>query len=161
MINNGVRFGITNLSMTAITESPECTMGDEVQTTYRATLNATQGLRAGGFIFCAGQLPVDRGSGRVPDGIRAQTVQALENLAAVLAANGAHLSSVVKTTIFLDDLNDLASVNEVYNSFFPSTTPARTTVEVSRLRKDALIEIEAIALVGEGEQEGRNDRTAT
>ncbi|WP_457094134.1 RidA family protein [Microvirga sp. P5_D2] len=128
--------------------------------TYSASVSATQGLRAGGFIFCAGQLPVDPGSGTIPDGIRAQTVQSLENLAAVLAASGASLSSVVKTTIFLDDLNDLAVVNHVYNSFFPTNPPARTTVEVARLRKDALVEIDAIALVGEGDGEGGNDCSA-
>lgn len=107
----------------------------------------SQAIRAGGFIYASGQIPLDPESGAVvPGGIDAQARRALMNLQAVLAAAGAQLGDVVKTTIFIRDMNDFAKVNEIYAGFFSPPYPARSTVEVSRLPKDVLVEIEAVAV---------------
>jgi 2-iminobutanoate/2-iminopropanoate deaminase len=101
------------------------------------------------LIFTSGQLPIDPQSGAfVPGGIAEQTAQVLKNLQAVLEAAGSGLGRVVKTTVFLKDMNDFAAMNAVYASFFTSHPPARSTVEVARLPKDSLVEIEAVAVVG-------------
>lgn len=105
-----------------------------------------QGVAAAGLVFCSGQLPIDPASGTVPDGVEAQTRQSLANLGAVLEAGGATLASVVKTTVFLKDMNQFAAMNAVYATFFPDGPPARSTVEVARLPRDVLVEVEAIAL---------------
>ncbi len=110
----------------------------------------SQAVVAAGFVFCAGQIPLDPVSGTVPDGIEAQTRQALANVAAVLEAAGAGMGSVVKTTVFLKDMNDFAAMNAVYATFFPDSPPARSTVEVARLPRDVLVEVEAIAVAGAG-----------
>ena len=107
-----------------------------------------QGVSALGMVFCAGQLPIDPASGTVPEGVEAQTRQSLANLAAVLEAGGASLASVVKTTVFLKDMDQFAAMNAVYATFFPASPPARSTVEVARLPRDVLVEVEAIALQG-------------
>ena len=108
----------------------------------------SQGIRAGGFIYVSGQTPLDPSSGvLVSGGIEAQTRQALLNVQAVLAATGATLGNVVKTTVFIRDMNDFPRINEIYAGFFSQPYPARSTVEVSRLPKDALIEIEAVAVM--------------
>jgi 2-iminobutanoate/2-iminopropanoate deaminase len=100
------------------------------------------------MIFTAGQIPLDPSTGKIVDGdIKAQTRQVLKNLAAVLAAGGASLNSVVKTTVFLKDMNDFAAMNEVYSEFLREASPARSAVEVARLPRDVRIEIEAIAVV--------------
>ena len=109
-----------------------------------------QGVAAAGLVFCSGQLPIDPASGTVPDGVEAQTRQALANLGAVLEAGGASLASVVKTTVFLKDMNQFAAMNAVYATFFPNGPPARSTVEVARLPRDVLVEVEAIALRSAG-----------
>jgi 2-iminobutanoate/2-iminopropanoate deaminase len=107
------------------------------------------GIRAGNFIFTAGQLGIDPKSGKfAPGGAVAQTRQALLNLTAVLEAVGASLDQVVKTTVFLADMDDYGPVNEVYGEFFNQDPPARSAVQVARLPKDALVEIEAVAFVG-------------
>lgn len=106
----------------------------------------SQGVKAGGFVFCSGQLPLSPETGAAPDGVEAQTHQALRNVAAVLAAGGASLAGVVKTTVFLKDMNDFAAMNAVYAEYFPGEAPARSTVEVARLPRDMLVEVEAIAL---------------
>ncbi|HEX8174617.1 MAG TPA: RidA family protein [Pyrinomonadaceae bacterium] len=109
----------------------------------------SQAVRAGGFIFCSGQIPFDPETGEfVPGGIQEQTEQVLRNLMAVLEAAGSSLDRVVKTTVFLSNLNDFGAMNEVYARFFDEACPARSTIEASRLPRDARIEIELIALAG-------------
>ncbi len=106
----------------------------------------SQAVRAGDFVFTAGQIGLDPDTGQmVPGGIEAQTRQALRNLQAVLEAAGASLSQVVKTTVFLQDMNDFAAMNAVYATFFPSEPPARSAVQAAALPKGALVEIEAVA----------------
>lgn len=108
----------------------------------------SQAIRAGGFIFASGQIPLDPSSGAVVAGdVTVQARQALTNLTAVLGAAGASLADVVKTTVFIRDMNDFSRVNEIYAQFFQTPYPARSCVEVSRLPKDVLVEIEAVAAV--------------
>lgn len=100
------------------------------------------------FVYTAGQIALDPKSGvLVPGDIKAQTRQAIKNVEQVLVAGGASLKSVFKTTVFLKDMNEFAAMNEVYAEFFSAAAPARSTVEVARLPKDAKVEIEAVALV--------------
>jgi 2-iminobutanoate/2-iminopropanoate deaminase len=102
----------------------------------------------GNFIFTAGQIPIDPQNGQVIQGdIKAQTRQALKNVQAILEEAGASCASVVKTTVFLKDMNEFGSMNEVYAEFFNNQPPARSTVEVARLPRDVKVEIEAIAVV--------------
>jgi 2-iminobutanoate/2-iminopropanoate deaminase len=109
----------------------------------------SQAVRAGDFLFLSGQIPLDPETGQVVTGdISAQTRRVMDNLQAVLAAAGVSLDAVVRTTIYLADLGDFATVNEVYGSYFASPAPARSTVQVARLPRDARIEIDAIAHVG-------------
>jgi 2-iminobutanoate/2-iminopropanoate deaminase len=106
-----------------------------------------QAIKAAGLVFCAGQVGLDPAAGSlVPGGVEAQTRRAMQNLAAVLEAAGSGLDRVVKTTIFVADLGDFATVNEVYGSFFTQEPPARSTVQVAALPAGAAVEIEAIAL---------------
>ena len=105
-----------------------------------------QATRVGDLVFASGQLPIDPQTGSFPEGIEAQTRRSLANLAAVLKAGGASLASVAKTTVFLKDMNDFAAMNAVYAEHFSGAAPARSTVEVARLPRDALVEVEAIAL---------------
>jgi len=111
----------------------------------------SQAVRIGDFIYSSGQVALDPASGAlVPGGIAEQTTRALENLKAVLAAAGSDLSRVVKTVVFLKDMNDFAAMNAVYAQYLAPegvVAPARSTVEVARLPKDALVEIEVIATV--------------
>ncbi len=98
------------------------------------------------LVFTAGQLGIDAGTGSLVDGgIEAQTRRAIENLRAVLESAGGGLDDVIKTTVFLADMNDFPKMNAVYGSFFSSPAPARSAVEVRRLPKDALVEIECVA----------------
>jgi 2-iminobutanoate/2-iminopropanoate deaminase len=100
------------------------------------------------FIYTSGQIAINPATGSFESGdIRAQTKLALENLKAILTQGGSDLSSVIKTTVFIKDMNDFASMNEVYAEYFGDSKPARSTVEVARLPKDALVEIEAIACI--------------
>jgi len=109
----------------------------------------SQAVKAGDFLFLSGQIPLDPETGQVVTGdISAQTRRVMDNLQAVLAAAGVSLDAVVRTTIYLADLGDFATVNEVYGSYFASPAPARSTVQVARLPRDARIEIDAIAHVG-------------
>ena len=105
----------------------------------------SQGIRAGALVFTSGQLPIDPATGAFPETIEAQTKQSLENCKAILTAAGLTMENVVKTTVFLKDMNDFAAMNGVYATFFPSNPPARSAVEVARLPKDARVEIECIA----------------
>lgn len=107
----------------------------------------SQAIRAGNLVFTAGQISLTPDGTMVDGDAATQARQALTNLKGVLEAGGASLQSVVKTTIFLKDMNDFAAVNGVYAEYFGSSVPARSTVEVARLPKDALVEIEAIAMV--------------
>ena len=107
----------------------------------------SQGIRANGFIFLSGQVALDPKSGELISGdVRQQTERTLENLKGVLEAAGANLNHVVKVTIFLKNMGDFAGMNEIYARYFPKLPPARSTVEVARLPKDALVEIELIAV---------------
>lgn len=106
----------------------------------------SQAVAVSGLVFCAGQIPLDPAAGSVPEGIEAQTRQALANLAAVLEAAGTGLGDVVKTTVFLKNMDDFAAMNSVYATFFQDSPPARSTVEVARLPRDVLVEVEAIAV---------------
>jgi 2-iminobutanoate/2-iminopropanoate deaminase len=111
----------------------------------------SQAIVAGGLVFTAGQVGIDPASGELVAGaVREQATRALRNLSAVLDAAGTGWDRVVKTTIFLVDLADFGAVNEVYASFVSPPYPARSTVEVGGLPKGALVEIEAVALAGEG-----------
>jgi 2-iminobutanoate/2-iminopropanoate deaminase len=111
----------------------------------------SQGVRVGNLVFTAGQIPLDPSTQQVVvGGITEQTTRVVENLKAILEAAGSSLKQVVKTTVFLTDLKDFAAMNAVYGAYFGPegvTPPARTTVEVSRLPKDALVEIELVAEV--------------
>ncbi|ERP91118.1 hypothetical protein Q669_32070 [Labrenzia sp. C1B10] len=98
------------------------------------------------LVFVSGQLPVDTETGSFPEGVAAQTKASLANLKTVLEAAGASMGGVVKTTVFLKDMNDFAAMNAVYAEAFPSEPPARSAIEVARLPKDALVEIEAVAI---------------
>lgn len=111
----------------------------------------SQAIESESFLYTSGQIAIDPTTGEVvPGGITEQTTQVLENLRAVLAEAGCHLYDVVKTTVYLKDINDFAAMNEVYGRYLAPAgvvPPARSTVEVSRLPKDALVEIEVIARV--------------
>jgi 2-iminobutanoate/2-iminopropanoate deaminase len=115
----------------------------------------SQAVRSGRFLFCSGQIPLDPNSGQiVPGDIAAQTRRVLDNIAAVLKAEGLRFENVVKTTIFLTNLTDFQAVNEIYGSYFKQQPPARSTVQVSALPKGANIEIEVIAAANNGESSG-------
>ena len=106
----------------------------------------SQAIRAGDLLFVAGQIPLDPASGTLVEGdITVQTRRVLDNIGAVLGAAGLSFAEVVKTTVFLGDLNDMAAMNHVYGTYFSEPYPARATVQVARLPRDVRIEIEAIA----------------
>ena len=106
----------------------------------------SQAIRAGSLLFVSGQVPIDPATGVIVDGdIAAQTRRVLQNVGAILDAAGVSFDHVVRTTVFLTDMNDFAAMNEVYATCFTSPAPARATVQVSRLPKDARIEIDVIA----------------
>ncbi len=110
----------------------------------------SQGIRAGDFIFCAGQVGLDPASGKlVEGGVEAQTRRALQNLSGVLQAAGSAMNGIVKTTVFLANMDDFQKMNAVYAEFFSANLPARATVQVARLPRDAAVEIEAIAVLGQ------------
>ena len=107
----------------------------------------SQGVGAGGIVITSGQIPLDPATGNfVEAGVAEQTRQSLLNVQALLAAAGLTLENVVKTTVFLKDMNDFAAMNEVYATFFPSNPQARSAVQVGKLPRDAMVEIEAIAV---------------
>jgi 2-iminobutanoate/2-iminopropanoate deaminase len=109
----------------------------------------SQAVVAGGLVFASGQIPLDPSTGEfVEGGIAEQTEQVLRNLSKVLEAAGTGLSRVVKTTVFLADMNDFAAMNEVYGRYFAEEPPARSTVQAARLPRDARVEIDVIALAG-------------
>jgi 2-iminobutanoate/2-iminopropanoate deaminase len=115
----------------------------------------SQAVRSGNFLFCSGQIPLDPKSGQiVADDIATQTRRVLDNVGAVLKAEGVSFENIVKTTIFLTDLGDFQTVNETYGSYFQQQPPARSTVQVSALPKGAKVEIEVIAVADNGEANG-------
>lgn len=106
----------------------------------------SQAIKANGFVYVSGQVALDPKTGEFLAGdVRQQTERVLENLRGILEAAGTNLSHAVKTTVFLKDMNDFAAMNEVYGRYFAVAAPARSTVEVARLPKDALVEIEVVA----------------
>ena len=108
----------------------------------------SQGVQIGNLVYTSGQLPIDVASGVMPETIEEQTRCSLSNVKAILEQAGSGMSKVIKTTVFLKDMNDFAAMNEVYKSFFEEGCyPARSAVQVARLPKDALVEIEAVAEV--------------
>lgn len=124
-------------------------MKDRIQTNNapQAIGPYSQAIKANGLIFASGQIPLDPATMQIVEGgIREQTERVMRNLAAVLEAAGSQLNRVVKTTVFLADMNEFAAMNEVYGSFFDELPPARSTVEVKRLPRDVRVEIDVIAL---------------
>lgn len=111
----------------------------------------SQGIVAGGLVFTAGQIPLDPATMQLVGGddVAAQTERVMQNLAAILESAGASLGSVVKTTVFLKDMEDFAAMNEVYGRHFGDHRPARSTVQAARLPKDVRVEIEAIGVVAQ------------
>ncbi|HEX8368525.1 MAG TPA: RidA family protein [Pyrinomonadaceae bacterium] len=108
----------------------------------------SQAVKTGNMVFLSGQIPIDPQTGEfVSGGVAEQTEQVLKNLSAVLEAAGTSLNNVVKTTVFLADMNDFTAMNEVYARYFSENKPARATVQAARLPRDARVEIECIALV--------------
>lgn len=106
----------------------------------------SQGVEANGILFLAGQIPLDPTGNMVPGGITEQTERVLQNIQALLAAAGLTFNDVVKSTVFLSDMNNFAGMNAVYAKYYTANPPARSTVQVARLPKDALVEIETIAI---------------
>jgi len=108
----------------------------------------SQAVKANGFIFLSGQVGLDPKTGEmIPGDIRQQTERTLENIKGILEGSGSNLHHVVKATVFLKDMNDFSAMNEVYGRYFTTTPPARSTVQVARLPKDALVEIEVVATI--------------
>jgi 2-iminobutanoate/2-iminopropanoate deaminase len=108
----------------------------------------SQGVKAGGFLFLSGQIPLDPKTMTVVEGdAAAQTEQSMKNMKGALESQGLDYSDVVKVTVFIKDMNDFGKINEVYGKYFAKDAPARSCVEVARLPKDVLVEIEAIALL--------------
>lgn len=107
----------------------------------------SQAIRSGDYLFVSGQLPSDPLSGEISGDIEAQTDQVFKNITAILTEAGAYLHDVVKTTVFLKDINDFTAMNEVYNRYFIVDPPARSCVQVAAIPKGALIEIESIAIL--------------
>jgi 2-iminobutanoate/2-iminopropanoate deaminase len=133
-IEQGGEGGVVTKSAVSSTDAP------------KAIGPYSQAIRAGHLLFASGQIPLDPATGVIIEGdVGAQTRRVMDNLRAVLAASGLSLADVVRTTIYLIDLNDFASVNEVYGSYFEPPYPARATVQVARLPRDARVEIDAVA----------------
>jgi 2-iminobutanoate/2-iminopropanoate deaminase len=106
----------------------------------------SQAVWAGDFLFCSGQIPLDPATGAmVAGGITEQTTRVLENIKGLLQSQGLNFGSVIKATVFLSDMNNFTAMNEIYSKYFTQTPPARSTIQVARLPKDALVEIEVIA----------------
>lgn len=107
----------------------------------------SQATKIGNLIFTSGVIPVNPATGELPEGIEAQATQAFTSLKAVVEAGGSSMDKVVKTTVFIKNMEDFAKINEIYSKFFPTPCPSRSCVEVARLPKDVLLEIEAVCYV--------------
>ena len=108
----------------------------------------SQAIEVNGMVFASGQIPVNPANGEIPEGIEAQAEQVLTNVKNLLAAAGASMEQVVKTTVFIQNMDDFGKVNEIYATYFTGAFPARSCVEVARLPKDLLIEVEVTAIKG-------------
>jgi len=106
-----------------------------------------QGILANGVLYTSGQLPINPVTGQVPATIGEQTIQVLDNLKAIIEAAGSSLENVVKCTVYLQNFSDFDAMNKIYSTYFPTNPPARATVEVSKMAKNALVEIDAVAIV--------------
>lgn len=106
----------------------------------------SQAIEVNGMVYTSGMIPVNPATGEIPEGVQAQATQALSNLSALLQAAGTSMNNVVKTTVFIKDMNDFAAINEIYATFFDGAFPSRSCVEVARLPKDVLLEVEAVAV---------------
>ncbi len=106
----------------------------------------SQAIEVNGMVYTSGVIPVDPATGNIPEGSVAQAEQAFSNLKNLIEASGSSMDKVVKTTVFIKEMNDFAAINEVYAKYFPAPYPARSCVEVARLPKDVMLEIEAITL---------------
>ncbi len=104
----------------------------------------SQAIVTGGMLFCSGQIPIDPATGNIPEGVEAQAEQALTNVKNLIEAAGSSIDNVVKTTVFIKNMDDFAKINEIYAKYFTEPFPARSCVEVARLPKDVLLEVEAI-----------------
>lgn len=104
----------------------------------------SQAIVTGGMLFCSGQIPINPATGEIPEGVEAQAEQALTNVKNLIEAAGSSIDNVVKTTVFIKNMNDFAKINEIYAKYFSEPFPARSCVEVARLPKDVLLEVEAI-----------------
>jgi 2-iminobutanoate/2-iminopropanoate deaminase len=128
----------------------EKTAGREVVLTKEAPAPVgpySQAIKAGGFVFAAGQIAIDPATGKLVEGdVKAQTERVLKNLSLVLAGAGTSLDRAVKVTVFLKNISDFQAMNEVYAKFFPTAPPARSTIQVAGLARDALVEIDVVAL---------------
>lgn len=107
----------------------------------------SQGIKTGNLVFTSGQLPINPSTGQLITDIKAAARQSLENVKAILESAGTSMDNAVKVTVFLKDMNDFAAVNEVYSEYFKDNAPARSAIQVAKLPKDGVIEIEAIAFV--------------
>lgn len=141
-----VLTGLFVLSLAAFGQAAEARTVVVPEKAPKAVGPYSQGIAVGGFVFTSGQLPLDPATGTMPEGIEAQAKQSLNNVKAVLEAAGSGMGKVVKVTIFLKDMNDFAKVNEIYATYFSKDYPARSCVQVARIPRDALVEIEAIAV---------------
>lgn len=106
----------------------------------------SQAIEVNGMVYTSGVIPVNPATGEIPAGVEAQAEQVFKNMTALLEASGTSMEQVVKTTIFIKEMNDFGKINEIYAKYFTGTFPARSCVEVARLPKDVLLEVEAIAL---------------
>ena len=107
----------------------------------------SQGIKIGNLVFTSGQIPLNPANGEMAETIEEQTKQALDNIKAILEESGTCMDNVIKTTVFLTDLNDFTKMNDIYATYFIGEKPARSAIEISKLPKDAKIEIEAIATI--------------
>lgn len=104
----------------------------------------SQAIVTGGMLFCSGQVPINPATGEIPEGVEAQAEQAMTNVKNLIEAAGSSIDNVVKTTVFIKNMDDFAKINEIYAKYFSEPFPARSCVEVARLPKDVLLEVEAI-----------------
>ena len=106
----------------------------------------SQAIEVNGMVYTSGVIPVNPATGEIPEGVEAQAEQVFRNMAALLDASGTSMEQVIKTTVFIKEMNDFGKINEIYARYFTGTFPARSCVEVARLPKDVLLEVEAIAV---------------
>ena len=105
----------------------------------------SQAITVGNMLFTSGQIPINPATGDIPEGVEAQAEQAFKNICNLVEASGSKVENIIKTTVFIKEMNDFGKINEIYKKYFKEPFPARSCVEVARLPKDVLLEIEAIA----------------